>query len=57
MHEDKRLTRRYLTLLVGVGLLAVTLFGGIAAGAVPITLHEVADGLCGLTTAENYRII
>ena len=57
MHEDKRLTRRYLTLLVGVGLLAVTLFGGIAAGAVPITLHEVADVLCGLTTAENYRII
>ena len=57
MREDKRLTRRYLTLLVGVGLLAVTLFGGIAAGAVPVTLHEVADVLRGLTTAENYRII
>ena len=49
--------RRYLTLLVGTVALIGSLFIGIAAGAVPITLREVFEVIQGVTQSENYRII
>lgn len=56
-NPDVRARRRYVTLLTGIVLLFLSLFAGIAAGAVPITLREVADVLAGMTQSENYRII
>ena len=49
--------RRYLTLLAGTVALIGSLFIGIAAGAVPITLREVFEVIQGVTQSENYRII
>lgn len=55
--NDKRSVRRQLTLFIGAALLLLAMGIGIAAGAVPITLHEIWGTLLGTANTENYRII